>query len=103
MIATALTVSLNALPIVLVAEETFLDPTQPNYVREAEVKKKAEFTVTAILHSGERQTAVINDQLVAKGDQVDGAEVIQIRPDAIELRYRGQSITRHLPTAVLRK
>lgn len=95
--------TLIASPLVVDADATLIDPTRPIYTREAAPEPVVEFTVTAIFFSDERQHAVVNGQLVGQGDRVDGAEVMKIRPDALELRYRGETITRRLPTVEVRR
>lgn len=77
----------------------FSDPMRPDRTRSAAAPARAEFEVTAIFHSAERQTAIVNGHLVAAGDRVDGAEVVAIGPRALKLRYRGKSIQRALPVA----
>jgi len=94
---------LIAAPAIVGADAPLVDPTRPIFTREATPEPVIEFTVTAILFSDERQRAVVNGRLVAEGDRVDGAEVMKIRPDALELQYRGETITRRLPTVELRR
>ena len=85
------------------ADAPLTDPTRPDFARDAAPVPGANFKVTAIFFSDERQHAVVNGKLVSKGDQIDGARVMQIRPDALDLLYRGEAITRRLPTVKLRK
>lgn len=94
---------LIALPVIVLADATLFDPMRPNYSRQVLPVPGADFKVTAIFYSDARQQAVVNGQLVVQGDQVDGAKVMKIRPDALDLMYRGESITRRLPTVKLRK
>jgi hypothetical protein len=97
------TVLLIALPMCAFADAGLLDPTRPSFMNEVATSPSAEFSVTAIFFSDERQHAVVNGQVVARGDQVDGAKVVEIREDALDLIYRGESITRRLLTMKLRK
>lgn len=95
--------ALMAFSVLALADATLPDPTRPDLVRGATPLSGAEFTVTAIFFSDERQHAVVNGKLVAQGDQIDGAKVMKIRPDALDLMYRGEFITRRLPSVELRK
>ncbi|MGI9307796.1 MAG: hypothetical protein ACR2P6_00960 [Gammaproteobacteria bacterium] len=93
---------LIALPFIALADATLMDPTRPYYSRQLAPAPGAEFKVTAIFYSDARQQAVVNGKLVVQGDRVDGARVMKIRPDALDLLFRGESITRRLPAVKLR-
>jgi MSHA biogenesis protein MshK len=94
---------LMALSMVASADTPLPDPTRPDVAAGTAPLPGAAYTVTAIFFSDERRNAVVNGKLVAQGDQVDGARVMQIRPDALDLMYRGETITRRLPSVGLRK
>jgi type II secretory pathway component PulC len=47
---------------------------------------------------GEVQRAVINDQLYAVGDKVEGAEIIKIDEGGVILNYKGKQFTLEAPT-----
>ena len=51
------------------------------------------WTLTSTLVSPSRRTAVINDQVVAVGDRVDGALVADIQVDSVRLRSGGREVT----------
>ncbi|NOX98066.1 MAG: general secretion pathway protein GspB [Nitrospirae bacterium] len=49
--------------------------------------KLAWLSLEGILWKPEKPLAIINDQIVSKGDIVQGAEVIKIKEDGVTLRY----------------
>ncbi len=51
----------------------------------------APLVLSAILFSGDRRIAIINDRSVRVGDEVDGARVLAISPDRVRIR-RGESV-----------
>ena len=96
-------VLLAALPLCAHASVELPDPTRPSFASDTVVRTGVEFKVTAIFVSDQRRHAVINGQVVTIGDQVDGAKVIEIREDGLDLFYRGEAITRRLLTLEVRK
>jgi len=73
------------------------DPTRPPGAQSAEVQKAARkplrWTLSSTLVSGGRRTAVINDRVVAVGEKVSGARVVEILPSKVRLRRHGSDIT----------
>ena len=51
------------------------------------------WTLSGILYSKDNPLAYVNGQSVARGDVVDGAEVISIERKSITLEYRGSQFT----------
>ncbi|PHS66216.1 MAG: hypothetical protein COB09_01760 [Thalassobium sp.] len=68
------------------------DPTQPppwlQQQPEAVVQPQQPIVVQQILIRSTGNRAVINNQLVRAGDQVDGAQVVAIYPDRIVVKIR---------------
>jgi hypothetical protein len=50
------------------------------------------FTLNGIFFSQEEGFALINNQIVKNGDEVDGAKVVRIGPDEVELEAAGLAI-----------
>lgn len=46
--------------------------------------------ITAIMVGGQRNVAIINEQLVREGDLIGGERVVQIQPDAVVLEKDGK-------------
>jgi hypothetical protein len=83
-------------------ERAVRDPMQP--FRAAEGAAAAEiaaprYALTAVLISAARRIAVVNGQLYRQGDIVDGAEVVQIEPNAVHLRAADGSFVIRLASA----
>ena len=55
--------------------------------RSEEGLKLTGFSLEGILWNSERPLAIINDQIVTRGDVVQGAEVVDIKEDRVILRY----------------
>lgn len=72
------------------------DPTRPaGYGVSAALETVApeqQWWLTLIKIDGNRRSAVVNGRLVRKGDVVDGATVVEIRPSRVVLSWRGQRI-----------
>jgi len=68
------------------------DPTRPPQFSptpaQAEAPKARSLTLQQILVSGDKRSAVINDQLVREGDRVNGAQVVRITPDKVVVKIR---------------
>jgi len=75
------------------------DPTRPPTVDVkrttvmSTVSKRTRWTLSSTLVSSGRRTAVINDQVVSKGDRINGATVVSIQPSTVRLRNRGREVT----------
>ncbi|MCK5662609.1 MAG: hypothetical protein KAI17_03935, partial [Thiotrichaceae bacterium] len=50
------------------------------------------FELNSILYSADRQHAIINNQLVKKGDVIDGAKLVRLQPDSVRLLSKGKII-----------
>ena len=101
-------------PLLANAQETLRDPTRP-FSAKAIVsstggggggggsKVATSFRVTAIFTSDMRRVAVVNGQRVIEGDNVDGATVVEIFADSLQLNLRGKAITSHVLSYGFRK
>ena len=73
------------------------DPTKPPEISLRNMRSlSGGFSVSSILISTHRQLAVIDGQFVKKGDTINGAEVISIKPNTVELDYKGKRLIRYL-------
>jgi hypothetical protein len=63
----------------------------------AEEQSSTSWQLNSILYSGQRQHAIINNQLVRKGGSVDGARLVRIEPDSVRLVAGGKPIKLVLP------
>lgn len=68
------------------------DPTQPpvvhqSAVRRLEIREPTSYKVTAIKISGDEKKALINGQLLAEGENIGEARVLEIGPDAVIVEY----------------
>jgi hypothetical protein len=54
--------------------------------------KKPRFSLSGIAQFQDSYMAVINGHILKQGDSVQGAKVVGIRPDAVELDYKGERI-----------
>ncbi len=95
----SLAVLLLVAPILANAQETLRDPTRPWSARSVApvgtvtATGVTGFRVTAIFSSEKRRIAVVNGQRVGEGDLVDGATVVEILADALQLKFEGKAIT----------
>lgn len=87
-------------PLLANGQETLRDPTRPFSARATVTstggggsKVASTFKVTAIFTSDMRRVAVVNGQRVIEGDNVDGATVVEIFADSLQLNLRGKAIT----------
>ncbi len=94
-----LTVSIILLfgPLLTDGAELLRDPTRPYSVMPVVTPAiAASFSVTAIFMSESRRVAIVNGKRVSKGDQVDGATVVEILPDNLRLNLHGKELTTRL-------
>ncbi|HEY5602386.1 MAG TPA: hypothetical protein VIM41_04690 [Gammaproteobacteria bacterium] len=68
-----------------------LDALPPSTI--SSVKEAPRWVLSSILVSPERRTAVVNDRVVAVGDRVSGAVVIEIEPATVRLRSNAGDLT----------
>ena len=87
---------LCTVPLSVWAEEPLRDPTRPANARSLTAVPGMTFKVTAVFLSGQRRLGVVNGRLVAEGDGVDGARVVEVLPSAIRLEYQGKVVTARL-------
>lgn len=68
------------------------DPTQPAFgvAVAVAVDEVSEFKLNSLL-IGKQRIAVINGQRVREGEQIDGAKVISIQRQRVELMHQGES------------
>lgn len=81
------------------------DPTRPTALAEPDAPGSAaaqgpRWRLQSTLVADTRRVAVINGRMVAQGERVDGARLVEIRPDGVTLEHEGQRITLRLPGAV---
>ncbi|MGR8920243.1 MAG: hypothetical protein ACU85V_11530 [Gammaproteobacteria bacterium] len=68
------------------------DPTRPpvqhqSAVRRSEIATPQEFVLSAIKIGAGTRTALVNGRLVAEGDQIGEARVLEITPAAVVVEY----------------
>ncbi len=96
--------------LVNTAQAQFYDPMQPPAyaLRKLEQEKRklnpapskavgtkttrSPWVLSSILFSPQRQSAIINDQLVKRGDLVAGAKIIKVSKDRVRLNKKGKII-----------
>lgn len=63
------------------------DPTRPPAGQLAQMgaKEDKRFVVSSILHAADRHHVVINGQVLKVGDTINGAKVIKIEQDQVQL------------------
>lgn len=88
-----------AQPIARPAEKKISAPKEPVAIKPAEsilqkepVPQPDQFTLSGIMHLEDGPRAIINNTRVAKGEDVDGAEVISITDDTVVLKKQGSEI-----------
>ncbi|MDA3868515.1 MAG: hypothetical protein PF589_00895 [Gammaproteobacteria bacterium] len=85
------------------------DPLRPpEYQSKADVASavaiaKPQWHVNEILFSGARRIAVINDRVVAIGDHINGAKVVDIKPERVVLQYKNSFINARLKSVLVKK
>lgn len=89
-----------ALWVIPAQGESLRDPTQPPQGARAASAPAADvtssMTLDSVLFSDQRRVAVINGQALREGDPIQGAQVIHIRPDRVELRVNNTTRTLRL-------
>lgn len=68
----------------------------PGSVSKAGIKRQS-WVLNSILYSGKRKHAIINSKLVRKGDVINGAKLISLKPDRVKLVSKGKAIELVLP------
>lgn len=64
----------------------------PRGTRPAGAPGAAAFTLQAISERDGRPVTIINDRMLREGDSFDGARVVRIAPDAVELEVAGRRV-----------
>lgn len=87
------------------AQTGFGDPTRPTSLSEPEAGRASapqgpRWRLQSTLVADSRRLAVINGRTVAQGAQVDGARLVEVRPDGVTLEEGGRQIVLRLPGAV---
>ncbi len=72
-------------------------------VNGASAPSKPTWWVNEILFSGGRRVAIVNNIAVAIGDHVNGAKVIDIKPEHVVLKYKNGLINAGLHTMRVKK
>ncbi len=84
------------------------DPTRPPTLHQSALRRLdrgslQKFSVSAIKIGAERRWALINGRLVAEGERVGEALVIEIRPEAVVLDYLSERIRVALVPRAIRR
>lgn len=75
----------------------------PDYQKNAGTPSKPSWWVNEILFSGGRRVAIVNNTAVAIGDHVNGARVVDIKPEHVVLKYKDDLINARLHTMLVKK
>jgi hypothetical protein len=89
---------LLVMALALPAQAALNDPTRPPvaatvHAPAVRADRGPRWVLNSTLVSPARRTAVINDRVVAVGDRVGGAVVVDIQSAAVRLRARGRELT----------
>ena len=88
------------------------DPLRPPEYRIKEVSKKVagvavkaepSWSVREIIYSGDRRVAIVNNVVVSSGDMIDGARVLNIKPEHVLLSYKDKKFKSHLRSVTVKK
>ena len=78
------------------AQQPLSDPTRPMVLSGVSVgtsaPKTIKWTLTSTLIAPQRQVAVINDQIVKVGENIDGAKLVTVKPGSALLNHAGKTI-----------
>ncbi len=64
----------------------------------ASASKAEPFRLTSVIYSADRKLAIVDDQMLAVGDRIRGAELVELTRDSAHLLHKGELITLHLRT-----
>jgi hypothetical protein len=87
-----------SLGVVQVCTAGLEDPLRPPEYLPPDLGEKAKgpsepaWLVNEILFSGGRRIAIVNDVAVAIGDRINGARVVDIKPEYVVLEYKNSRI-----------
>lgn len=94
-------------PDMILLAESLNDPMRPpgQNLQFGDHNKRGEtvWNLTSTLISGGRRVAMINDNLVVVGDDVNGARVMEILNNGVKLKYRNELLYIAMDTSTLRK
>ena len=65
---------------------------RPSPVKKIDVKPPPPLVLQSILFSNSRQVAIINEESLVKGDQIDGARIVSIDKDRVTLTRKGKKL-----------
>lgn len=86
------------------AQTGFGDPTRPTSLSEPEAAARVvqgpRWRLQSTLVADSRRVAVINGRTVAQGERVDGAQLVEVRPDGVTLEEGGERFRLRLPGSV---
>jgi len=94
--------ALAALPLVAAGED-IRDPMRPPASAVAAPATAMHWTLHSTAVSGGQRSAVVNGQVVAVGDAVQGARVLDIRQSSVRLATAQGEITLRLPVYEIKK
>jgi hypothetical protein len=63
-----------------------------NQSKKIKQQKQSPWVLSSILFSRQRQHAIINNQLVKKGETIKGAKLIRLKPGSVRLLVNGKVI-----------
>jgi len=76
------------------AQDGLGDPTRPTPLRAAapvEAAAAPQWRLQSTLVAAQRRVAVINGRTVREGETVDGARLVEVRPDGVSLERAGRT------------
>ncbi len=73
-------------------------PVQPETTKTPEVSSESELplpalTITGVVWNSKRPQAIINENVVDVGDEIEGVKIIGIKKTAIDVMFQGREIT----------
>jgi MSHA biogenesis protein MshK len=81
-----------------------VDPTRPADVMPLMIGdvngSGGTFELNSVLISPERRIAIVNGIRVKRGDQIDGAEVVEINPGVVRLKAEGETFEVRMTASV---
>jgi MSHA biogenesis protein MshK len=88
----------------LATAEELVDPTRPADVMPLMIGGASgsggTFELNSVLISPERRIAIVNGIRVKQGDQIDGAEVLEINPGGVRLKAEGETFEVRMTASV---
>lgn len=85
------------------------DPLRPpgyatrNSNNATNAPRKPTWWINEILFSGGRRVAIVNNVAVVIGDHVNGAKVVDIKPEHVVLKYKNALLNARLHTILVKK